>query len=228
VILSTGKVADFTNASGATNQMASTTTDTTGVDGDADLNAIAGAPTFDGTITAVTEWNDPLGETSFSYEVTNQDGITDVGFVTGESVPCFVEGTRIKTAISPVPVKDVAVGDLVLTLDHGFQSVDWHGVRQVPWMGSIAPVRIPAGAFGDHGALAVSPQHRLLVSGWRSQLYAGEDRVPVKAIHLVRASSDAGSLRRARHPPSPLVRPTRDLPRRGAVERKPLPRPDNP
>ncbi|MDP3195971.1 Hint domain-containing protein [Tabrizicola sp.] len=141
----------------------------------------------DGTITAVSDWNDPLGETSFSYEVTNQNGITDVGFVTGEVVPCFVEGTRIETVRGPVPVEDIAVGDLVLTLDHGFQPVVWHGVRQVPSQGAMAAVQIPAGTFGDHGALAVSPQHRLHFSGWRAQLYAGEEEVLVKAIHLVRA-----------------------------------------
>lgn len=70
----------------------------------------------DGTITAVSEWNDPLVETNFSYEVTKQDGITDVGFVTGEEVPCFVEGTPIETVCGPVPVEDIAVGDLMLTL----------------------------------------------------------------------------------------------------------------
>jgi hypothetical protein len=140
-----------------------------------------------GTITAAADWQDATGPTSFSYEVTNQDGITDVGFVTGDVVPCFVEGTRIETPTGPIPVEQIAVGDLVLTLDHGFQPVVWHGVRQVPSAGSMAAVRIPAGTFGDHGALAVSPQHRLHFAGWRAQLYAGEDEVLVKAIHLVRA-----------------------------------------
>jgi hypothetical protein len=141
----------------------------------------------DGTITAVAEWDDPTGETSFSYEVTNQDGITDVGFATAEVVPCFVEGTRIETDRGLVPIEAIKVGDMVQTLDHGFQPVAWHGVRTVPSSGAMALVRIPAGSFGDHGALAVSPQHRLHVAGWRAQLYAGEDEVLVKAIHLVRA-----------------------------------------
>lgn len=48
-------------------------------------------------------------------------------------------------------------------------------------------MHIPAGILADHGALAVSPQHRLHVSGWRAQFYAGEEEVLVKAIHLVRA-----------------------------------------
>ncbi|MGL4238080.1 choice-of-anchor L domain-containing protein [Tabrizicola sp.] len=141
----------------------------------------------DGTITAVSDLDEALGGTSFSYEVKNQAGITDVGFVQGEIVPCFVAGCRIETSRGPVPVEDIAVGDLVLTLDHGFQPVRWHGVRQVPSQGTMAAVRIPAGVFGDHGALAVSPQHRLHFSGWRAELYCGEAEVLVKAIHLVRA-----------------------------------------
>ena len=153
----------------------------------------------DGTITVIADPNDTLGPESFSYEVTNSDGITDVGFVDGEVVPCFVAGTRIDTARGPVPVEDVGVGDLVLTLDHGFRPVLWHGVRQVPALGSMAPVRIPAGTFGDHGALAVSPQHRLHFSGWRAELYAGETEVLVKALQLVRAgrlrqSADGGTV----------------------------------
>jgi hypothetical protein len=33
----------------------------------------------------------------------------------------------------------------------------------------------------------VSPQHRLLISGWQAELYCGEEEVLVKASHLVRA-----------------------------------------
>jgi Ca2+-binding RTX toxin-like protein len=53
VILSTGNVADFTNADGSTNTNQSTnrSTDTQGtVDGDTQLNQVAGQATFDGTI----------------------------------------------------------------------------------------------------------------------------------------------------------------------------------
>jgi hypothetical protein len=143
----------------------------------------------DGSITIVADEDDTAGPESFSYEVTNGDGITDVGFVNGEVLPCFVAGTRIDTARGPVPVEDIAVGDLVLTLDHGLQPVLWHGARQVPSLGTLAAVRIPKGAFGDHGALAVSPQHRLCLTGWRAELYCGEAEVLVKAIHLVRAGA---------------------------------------
>lgn len=141
----------------------------------------------DGTITIVSDPSDTPGEASFSYEIANAEGITDVGFVTGQVVPCFVEGARIDTARGPVPVEDVRVGDLVLTLDDGFQPVRWHGRRRVTRPGPLAAIRIPAGAFGDHGPLAVSPQHRLYLTGWRAELYCGEEEVLVKAMHLVRA-----------------------------------------
>ncbi len=140
-----------------------------------------------GTITIAADYSDPLGVNSFTYEVTNTAGITDVGLVKGNTLPCFVEGVRIATARGPVRVEDVQIGDLVLTLDEGYQPVRWHGRRLVARPGALAAVHIPAGVFGDHGALAVSPQHRLYLSGWRAELYCGEGEVLVKAAHLVQA-----------------------------------------
>lgn len=141
----------------------------------------------DGTITLATDASDPYGPASFSYEVTGNGFITDVGFVTGQIVPCFVAGARIDTARGRVPVEEVKVGDLVRTLDDGWQPVRWHGARRVPSKGAMAAVRIPGGTFGDHGALSVSPQHRLHFVGWQAELYCGDAEVLVKAIHLVRA-----------------------------------------
>ena len=57
VILSTGKVADFTNSSGTTNTNTAAGTSTNlnaGIDGDAQMNAVAGMATFDGTILTAT------------------------------------------------------------------------------------------------------------------------------------------------------------------------------
>jgi hypothetical protein len=140
----------------------------------------------DGTITVISDPGDDTSEASFSYEVTNQNGVTDVGFVTGEVVPCFVAGARIETDRGPVAVEELAVGDRVLTLDDGYQPVRWCGGRTVRSSGALAAVIIPAGTLGDHGALRVSPQHRLHLSGWRAELYCGEPEVLVKAAHLVR------------------------------------------
>ena len=141
----------------------------------------------DGTITLLSDPDEAQGDVTFSYEVKNANGVSDVGFVKGEVVPCFVAGARIDTDRGPVPVEDIAVGDRVLTLDHGYQPVRWHGRREVVSQGDLAPVRIAAGTFGDHGALAVSPQHRLHFTGWQAELYCGEAEVLVRAIHLVRS-----------------------------------------
>lgn len=141
----------------------------------------------DGTITVISDPTDTPGTETFSYEVTNEQGVTDVGFVQGTLLPCFVAGSRIDTVRGPVPIEEIEVGDLVVTLHHGLQPVRWVGGRRVASMGAMAAVNIPADTLGQHGALRVSPQHRVYLSGWQAQLYCGVDEVLVKAIHLVRA-----------------------------------------
>lgn len=140
----------------------------------------------DGTITLVTHGEEQAGEHTFSYEVTNGNGITDVGFVHG-TIACFAGGSRILTSAGTMAVEALRPGDLVQTLDNGLQKLRWVGARQVPSEGRFAAVLIPAGTFGDHGALKVSPMHRLLLTGWQAELYCGEPEVLVKAAHLVRA-----------------------------------------
>lgn len=139
-----------------------------------------------GLITVVTDGTETPGDHSFTYEVTNANGITDTGIVHGH-IACFVTGSRIMTDRGFVAINALRPGDVVQTLDHGLQRLRWCGRRTVPSQGAFAAVSIPAGTFGDHGGLRVSPQHRLLVTGWRVELYSGEDQVLVKAVHLVRA-----------------------------------------
>ncbi len=99
--------------------------------------------------------------------------------------PCFVAGTLIRVPGGAVPVEEIAVDDLVETLDHGPQTVRWIGRRAVPGTGDFAPVRIEAGALGNARTLMVSPQHRMLLSGWMAELYFGEVEVLVAATHLI-------------------------------------------
>lgn len=140
----------------------------------------------DGTITLITDGHEHAGDQTFSYEVSNGHGVTDVGFVHGH-IACFVAGARIATDEGLIAVEALRPGDLVVTLDHGSQPLRWVAHRAVASQGAHAAVSIPAGTFGDHGALRVSPQHRLLMSGWQAELYCGEGEVLVKAAHLVRA-----------------------------------------
>jgi len=105
--------------------------------------------------------------------------------VGGFGPPCFVPGTRVSVPGGMARVEDLTVGDLVLTQDHGPQPIRWIGQRTVPGRGAFAPVHISVGALGDHGELWVSPQHRILLSDWRAQVYIGEDEVLCPAHALI-------------------------------------------
>lgn len=107
----------------------------------------------------------------------------------GGSVPCFVAGTLIATPDGARRAEDLRPGDMVLTLDHGPQAIRWVGARDVPGQGSFAPIRFAPGALGNGRELLVSPQHRMLVTGWRAELLFGAPEVLVAAVHLANGRS---------------------------------------
>ena len=109
-------------------------------------------------------------------------------------IPCFTPGTRITTRRGETPVEDLRPGDEVLTRDNGFRPLVWTGRRDLSAADLTAnpklrPVRIAAGSLG-HGLpcrdMLVSPQHRMLIEGWRAELLFGEAEVLVAARHLTR------------------------------------------
>lgn len=102
-----------------------------------------------------------------------------------DTPPCFVRGTRILTPHGEVRVEDLTEGDLVVTADNGALPVRWIGSSRTQASGQFAPVRIRKGALGNNRDLLVSPQHRMLLSGWRCELLFGESEVLVPAKHLV-------------------------------------------
>ena len=103
--------------------------------------------------------------------------------------PCFAAGTRIETVQGMTPVEQIEVGDLVRTLDNGLQPVRWCGHSGVPALDRRAPIRFAAGAIGNSRELLVSPQHKVLVSGWRAELFFGAPEVLVAATHLINADT---------------------------------------
>lgn len=105
--------------------------------------------------------------------------------------PCFVAGTRIATPESERAVEELRPGDLVETLDHGPQVLRWVGRRRAPGQGELAPIRIRKGTLGNARDLWVSPQHRMLLTGWRAELFFGEREVLAAAKHLI----DDGAIR---------------------------------
>jgi hypothetical protein len=139
-----------------------------------------------GTITVVADA--ATENINFTYQV-GAGGVSDIGMVTLSQVPCFVAGTRILTPEGEVPVEALRPGDLVVTLDDGPQPLRWTGSRTVAAEGDFAPVLIRAGAFGAHGALCVSPQHRVLVRDPLAELMFADPEVLVAAKDLVNGDS---------------------------------------
>ncbi|MBM1813813.1 Hint domain-containing protein [Pseudosulfitobacter pseudonitzschiae] len=106
---------------------------------------------------------------------------------------CVLRGTRIDTAGGRVAVEDLKVGDQVRTLDSGCQPIRWLGSRRLTRRDldrapDLRPIRLAAGALGPRcpdEALVVSPQHRVLVTGWKAELHFGQPEVLVPAKSLV-------------------------------------------
>lgn len=127
----------------------------------------------------------PIQSIYLGRVVTDETSGLATGRPDDDFVACFVAGSRILTPDGPRKVEDLRAGDLVETLDRGAQPLIWTGGRKVDGTGVLAPIRFGAGALGNRSALLVSPQHRMLVTGWRAELFYGEPEVLVPAKALV-------------------------------------------
>ena len=128
---------------------------------------------------------DESEDVAFTYEIESTTGDTAVGFIIVDTVPCFVSGTLIRSEAGDVPVERLRVGQKVWTRDAGLQPIRWIGRRSLPAEGNMAPVRINAGTFGDHGVLMVSPHHRVIVNNAQAELLCGTHEVLIAARDLV-------------------------------------------
>jgi len=89
------------------------------------------------------------------------------------TVPCFLEGTLIRTPAGERPVEALRRGDLVVTADGTTKAVKWIGHRsyEAEFGASeafVRPVVFKAGSLGGGlpvRDLKVSPQHGMLVDG---------------------------------------------------------------
>ncbi|MFU1478930.1 Hint domain-containing protein [Roseovarius sp. C7] len=127
----------------------------------------------------------PPPDTNLSYVgiVDNSDNRTHASM--GAQPVCFVAGTRIKTKDGMRPIETLVPGDMIYTCDEGYQPLRWLGTREVSGMGNFAPILIKTGTLGNSRDLWVSPQHRMLISDWRAELWSGEPEVLVAAKRLV-------------------------------------------
>ncbi|MEE9427627.1 MAG: Hint domain-containing protein [Paracoccaceae bacterium] len=117
-----------------------------------------------------------------STGVTTQ-GPLDTGTDLGPT--CFTAGTLIRTVDGDCAIEDLKVGDQVETVDNGPQEIRWIGRSPTCATGRFAPVVFKPGAIGNEKTLRVSPQHRMLVQGWRAELFFGGSEVLVPAKHLI-------------------------------------------
>lgn len=140
-----------------------------------------------GTVTAKFDEETGNGE---SAHVAESLGL--VGFEIGQ-ILCFTPGTMIKTPAGQRDIATLTAGDIVLTQDDGPQPVVFTNSTHTPAYELVStpdlrPVVIAAGSLGaglpSHD-LVVSPQHRILLDGWRAQLLFGEEQVLAPAKGLI-------------------------------------------
>lgn len=125
--------------------------------------------------------------------VGSSGGNSDSDSVTINILICVARGTKIATPQGPRSVETLAAGDFVATRDSGAQQIQWIGSRRIDSMEmetdpSLRPVRIRKGALGHSVPardLLVSPQHRILLTDWRAQMFFGQDEVLAPAKGLV-------------------------------------------
>lgn len=129
--------------------------------------------------TTTPQWNQPNPDT-LSYDTVSEG---DTGLA------CFVVGTMIDTPNGPRRIETLVPGDMVSTLDNGPQPLRWIGRRTLDGTGINAPVRIAEGVFGARRDHFASPQHRILVQGWRAELLFGEAQMLIPAKALINGGS---------------------------------------
>lgn len=103
--------------------------------------------------------------------------ITPVAFTRGTQVT-LADGTQRA-------VEDLAVGDKVLTRDHGARPLRWIGRRTVRAVGAYAPVVISKGVLSNEHDLIVSQHQRLFIYRRREERAEGAAEILVKARDMV-------------------------------------------
>ncbi|WP_052245279.1 Hint domain-containing protein [Halocynthiibacter namhaensis] len=140
-----------------------------------------------GVSVKVEEEGSDDNETNHTNEVV---GV--VGFNLG-IIPCFTPGTMIRTSGGLRRVESLKRGDLVLTADNGFQPIRWICNRpldaaQLSTAPEHRPILIRKNALGPglpSQDMHVSPQHRMMLTGWKAELMFAEHEILVPAKALI-------------------------------------------
>jgi VCBS repeat-containing protein len=129
-----------------------------------------------------------------TFTITGTSGAnTDTDNVTINLLICVARGTRIATPDGEIAVEELTPGRTVLMADGRAEPIRWIGSRRITREEldrdpALRPIRIRPDAFGAGRPardLRVSPQHRILLDDWRSELLFGETRTLAPAKGLV-------------------------------------------
>ena len=126
-----------------------------------------------------------------SIELTNPTFTNAAGYntyqTTSNTTVCFANGTYITTNKGDKLIETLSEGDLVATLDDGYQPIRWIGSMVVPCPNHLAPIQFATGSLGPNvptKPLVVSPHHRILVRSLIAQRMFGKPEVLVAAKSL--------------------------------------------
>lgn len=101
VMLSTGRLSKFTNSSGDPNQNTNTSTNTKGVNGDADFDAIAGQNTYDAAILEA-DFIPDTDYISMQFTFSSEEYPEYVGSIFNDAVGIWINGELIESPIFEV------------------------------------------------------------------------------------------------------------------------------
>lgn len=110
-----------------------------------------------------------------------------------EVVLCLVQGALIETLEGETSTECLSQGDMVLTLDNGYQPIRWISSfnvspTELESNPKLRPIRIRSGALGPNmpsSDLLVSQQHRILIRSKVARKMFQQDEVLIAAKHLV-------------------------------------------
>lgn len=107
------------------------------------------------------------------------------------TIPCFLRGTRIRTASGELPVEGLQAGTKVISADGSTAVLRWIGHVEVDAKGAqaekLAPFVVPRNAFGPglpRVDTYLSPNHRVSLSLPALELLFGETEVLIPVKHL--------------------------------------------
>lgn len=135
-------------------------------------------------LSAAREWDDEIAQVASVRFETVSPAQQGAGLAEG-----LVSGTKVATEHGWRAVETVAIGDQVMTFDHGLQKVIsikraalWHGVGNCPR--HLQPMAVPVGALGNEQPLLLLPEQHVVVESDVAESVFGDPFAVIPALAL--------------------------------------------